>query len=128
MYPKFWEKVNKTKTCWLWTGARRGYKKRYGAFNLNGKIVQAHRFSYSLLNNIPNGLEIDHKCRVTLCVNPSHLEAVPHKENCFRGRLKTCQNGHSKHWKERPDGGRICMKCNRNRIRTKYKLAKELDQ
>ena len=67
---RFWSKVNKTDSCWLWTGK----KGRYGQFRLNGGIVGAHRVSWELANGpIPNGLLVCHSCDVPLCVNPAHL-------------------------------------------------------
>lgn len=82
---RFWRYVNKTDTCWLWTGsASRGY----GAFTVSvGRTgVSAYRYAYELLvGPIPNGLELDHLCRVRQCVNPAHLEPVTHRENLMRG-------------------------------------------
>ena len=82
---KFMKSVNKTDTCWLWTGYTN--KKGYGEFNLShGKRLFAHRFAYQLLiGPIPKGLVIDHLCRTRNCVNPSHLESVSIVENVRRG-------------------------------------------
>ena len=62
---RFWSKVNKTETCWLWTGALTG--RGYGHFWLNGHMVQAHRFAYG---DISPDLQLDHLCRVRTCVRP----------------------------------------------------------
>jgi hypothetical protein len=44
-----------------------------------------HRKHYEQFKGpIPDGLEIDHTCRNTRCVNPEHLEAVTHAENLRR--------------------------------------------
>lgn len=81
---RFWMKVEKTETCWVWLGAKQS--DGYGCFGVNGKILLSHRFSYELLKgDIPKGLELDHLCRNVKCINPSHLEAVTHKENMRRG-------------------------------------------
>lgn len=44
--------------------------------------IGAHRHSYqSLVGSIPDGLHLDHLCRVPACVNPEHLEPVTLAEN-----------------------------------------------
>ena len=93
------DKINKTKTCWIWTGENT--EKGYGRIYIKGKKLAAHRYFYEqTFGPIPKGLEIDHKCRVRNCVNPKHLEAITHRENVKRGwaeRIKTkthCPNGH----------------------------------
>jgi len=96
---RFWSKVNKTNTCWIWTGAS---DKGYGRLKINGKSIGAHRISYELHKGIiPEGLQIDHLCRNRICVNYDHLEAVTLRENIQRGlsgsnmRNKThCSQGH----------------------------------
>jgi hypothetical protein len=77
---EFWERVEKTGGCWLWTGSRNGG----GYGNYGGK--GAHRYAYELLKApIPPGLVIDHLCRVRHCVNPDHMEPVTQSVNCRRG-------------------------------------------
>lgn len=76
----FWDKVDKTETCWLWKGAPS--INGYGRASQENKVKQAHRISYELeYGSIPPGLHIDHLCRIRLCVRPSHLEAVTQSEN-----------------------------------------------
>lgn len=112
---RFWEKVNKTDECWLWTAGT--CKDGYGRFRLDGRVQQAHRVAYELLvGPIPEGLELDHVCRVTACVRPDHLEPVTHQENMARGhygRRDCCKRGHlftpeNTRWVE---SGRRCRKC-----------------
>lgn len=81
---RFEVKVNRTDSCWIWSGAIHG--NGYGVFRWNGRNGQAHRFSYEAHKGaIPVGLVIDHLCRVRNCVNPDHLEAVTQGENLRRG-------------------------------------------
>lgn len=83
--------------CWLWAG---GLNCGYGMFHMNGHTRQAHRVSYELyVGVIPEGLQLDHLCRETRCVNWRHLQPVTVKENLLRS-LKTssgqthCKRGH----------------------------------
>jgi hypothetical protein len=100
--PRFWAKVNKTETCWLWTGAKDA-RRGYGSISVNGRSVGVHRVSYEMHKGpIPDGLEIDHLCRVRSCVNPDHLRAVTQRENTLAGtsfsainaKRTECVNGH----------------------------------
>lgn len=103
LYQRFWAKVNKTDTCWLWTASA---PHGYGQIKAGGKFVKtlyAHRVAYEMLvGPIPEGLHLDHLCRVTRCVNPKHLEPVTRRENLLRGespmakhaRKTECLRGH----------------------------------
>lgn len=89
---RFWSKVVEGDDgCWLWTSASNyGYGNFYFETRDGGSpsnpYVGAHRFAYeSMRGEIPPGLHLDHLCRVTLCVNPWHLEPVSPEEN---GRRK----------------------------------------
>jgi len=77
--------------CWLWLG--KTSKRRGGrvdgriSLRIAGKHVsrRAHRVSYEHFRGpIPEGYEVDHGCRNTLCINPAHLEAVTPEENILR--------------------------------------------
>ena len=88
---RFWEKVEKTETCWLWKGGKSG--PGYGVIWADGRLAPAHRVSLILAGSPPPAeLEVDHLCRVPLCVRPDHLEAVTHAENLRRGNHR---NQHS---------------------------------
>ena len=83
---RFWRKVVPQPTgCWLWTANTTG-RNGYGRFSGDGGQMLAYRWTYEqLVGPVPEGMELDHLCRVRLCVNPSHLEPVSHRENCMRG-------------------------------------------
>jgi hypothetical protein len=123
---RFWAKVEPEPNsgCWLWTGAIGGGG--YGHFRL-GRIVRAsHRIAYEAMRGQhAAGLELDHLCRVTTCVNPWHLEAVTHKVNMHRSispvaqqRLKTaCPLGHPYDYVG-PNGKNVARRCYRCRLET----------
>jgi hypothetical protein len=79
---RFWAKVEKTPTCWLWI-AYVNPSTGYGQFGLtHGVMVGAHRFSYELVHGpVPDGFDVHHMCLTRRCVNPDHLEAVSRAEN-----------------------------------------------
>lgn len=82
--------------CWLWPGylAKGGYAK--GA--LGGRRGMIHRLAYELLvGPIPQGLTLDHLCRVRRCVNPAHLEPVTMAENLHRGNTLPAINAAKTH-------------------------------
>ena len=73
---RFWERVEKTETCWLWKGATFGNKKNpHPAFHFNGRNHYAYRivWLYFLQRTIPQNHYLLHKCDTPLCVNPDHL-------------------------------------------------------
>jgi HNH endonuclease len=72
--------------CAHWMGARDRWG--YGQFRLSsGRLVLAHRVAvvWSTGQPIPTDLEVDHLCRVRLCVAPAHLDVVPGRVNVARG-------------------------------------------
>jgi len=78
---RFWEKVEKTDTCWLWTGSvtKSG---GYGQLSIHNRPVRAHRFAYELIvGPIPEGLRVCHHCDVPRCVRPDHLFLGTAKDN-----------------------------------------------
>ncbi len=134
---RFWEKVEwRSKTgCLEWVGAlsysERDGKRRsfYGRFYWNEKYGSAHVYAYERIHgSVTKGLEVDHLCHNTRCVNVEHLEAVTPRENQLRGigtviatnLAKThCPKGHpydtnnTRTYK----GMRNCKRCNADRMR-----------
>lgn len=123
---RFFQKVVKTETCWLWTASKiKGYGQCHrGA----GKLSYSHRWLYELIHGpVPKGLECDHKCRNPSCVNPDHIELVTHKQNVNFGLspltsrtprpLKShCKHGHpynDENTKFDNTGRRFCVVCRR---------------
>jgi hypothetical protein len=118
---RFWAKVNKTDTCWLWTACKKA--DGYGQIGVGGgKLKSAHRLSYEMhVGPIPPGLVIDHLCRIRHCVNPAHMEAVTPQVNTARGigghnmSAKThCPSGHAytpDNIVRRADRKRSCRTC-----------------
>lgn len=111
-----WAKVDKTDTCWLWTGHIN--TSGYGQIRWGGPKARAHRIAYELeVGPIPEGLELDHLCRVRHCVNPSHLEPVTRRVNVHRGeggagrnsRKTHCPRGHA--YDYAVGGRRYCRTC-----------------
>lgn len=88
--------------CWLWLGALN--PEGYGVFGTGmrrPKTMLAHRWGYEyFVDPIPDGMQLDHICRVRCCVNPRHLRPVTSRENSYApGSLhnwsKThCPKGH----------------------------------
>ncbi len=151
---RFWLKVNKTSSCWLWIGSKDS--NGYGTFNMGRnehgviKYERPHRYAWFLTyGSYPaKGLVADHLCRVRSCCNPEHIEIVTPFENFRRGRLffnpkqKTIQRGfkaprlqtHCKRGHEftehniyyRPDGtSRQCRICLIERYRKRNKMVSD---
>ena len=142
---RFWPKVNKSGPapshapdlgpCWLWLGYCRDG--RYPWMYYEGRPLAAYRVAYILLvGPIPEGLQLDHLCRVASCVNPAHLEPVTQQENIRRqvAVITHCPQGHeytpenTGHW--RGKNGRsykYCRICSRvNAARTRRSIPERL--
>lgn len=83
----YWTRVNKTESCWLWTGAKTSAG--YGDVVFQRKHILAHRFSWALQNGeIPKGLLALHRCDTPLCVRPDHLFLGTDADNCADAMAK----------------------------------------
>lgn len=123
----FWARVEKTETCWRWTGHvdKDGYGRVDGG-------MRASRYAWEVFNGpIPTTtprLVVDHLCRNPWCVNPKHLELITDRENVLRGALtpvphpqgerEACIHGHpfsGDNLRIAPNGWRKCRTCERKR-------------
>ena len=74
---RFWSRVEKTETCWLWTGYI--CKTGYGQFKFNGISHNSHRLSLALHLGRPLAPRMfachapHSTCGNRHCVNPAHL-------------------------------------------------------
>lgn len=122
--------------CWLFAGFIE--KNGYGRLLKSVGAPGAHRVMYeNEVGQIPEGLHLDHLCRVRHCINPAHLEPVTWQENIRRGAQPWssrthCKNGHEfndqntlhvvyKGWNERK-----CRPCNTARAREYRRQKREL--
>ena len=95
---RFWQKVDKTPGCWLWTACVTGLG--YGQFRVThgAPTVYAHRWAYeAMVGPIPDELVLDHLCRTPSCVNPSHLEPVTQRINVLRGESPVAKRARQTH-------------------------------
>jgi len=85
---RFWSKVKKQSPHWIWQAATRS-EGRYGIFYFNGKIEAAHRVAWILTNgDIPDDMDVLHKCDIGLCVNPECLFLGTHMQNMQDRNIK----------------------------------------
>lgn len=89
---RFWSRVRKTETCWLWTGP---LYDGYGRIKRGRTIWPVHRMAWVMAGGeIPEGMQIDHKCRNRACVRVSHLQVVTQALNAQnRGAYRNSKTG-----------------------------------
>lgn len=91
--------------CWIWTSSKSvgGYGLIRIGLKKERRTKKVHRVAYEeFIGPIPEGLDLDHLCRVRDCFNPSHLEPVTRSENLLRGDLSN--NGGRLNWIACPKG------------------------
>jgi hypothetical protein len=120
-----------TSPCWI--SNRAAHSNGYTKIAYQGQTWLTHRFAYTVfIGDIPEGLQIDHLCRVRQCCNPAHLEPVTCRENLLRGdtltaheaQQHTCVNGHrfdEANTRITSKGQRACRACDATRSR-QYRL------
>lgn len=133
---RFWSYVDKTDTCWLWTGATNS--DGYGHIKIASKLIKAHRYALQLHSvELIEGLVCDHLCRVRNCVRPDHLEQVTNEDNLRRGAAgayqleKThCPQGHpydeSNTYNYLNKPRRQCRECGRVQLRARRNAVSRL--
>lgn len=103
---RFWAKVNRTDTCWLWTASTNG-RGHHGVFSLhstrrnqehNNGLFFAHRVAWALAGrDCQRGLELCHHCDVSRCVRLDHLFVGTHADNmrdaATKGRMGPRRGG-----------------------------------
>lgn len=117
--------------CHIWQ--RHVAPNGYGQICTPGRIRRiAHRAAYEVAKGpIPDGLQIDHLCKNTRCVNPDHLEAVTQRVNALRSNSPAALNAQKTHcprshpyaagnMRQRPNGSRVCLTCDRDSARRRY--------
>lgn len=102
--------------CWPWLGLSK-HKYGYGLFSLfnlkTGKFngVCSHRVAWMLYRgDIPDGLEVRHKCDNPECCNPNHLELGTHQVD-RNGTHKRPPLERTKHLQQ--NGNKRCRACRR---------------
>jgi hypothetical protein len=70
--------------CWLWLGQLN--RNGYGYVSVGGRKRVAHRVVWEVfVGPVPEGMVLDHTCRVRCCCNPNHIEPVTVRTNTRRG-------------------------------------------
>jgi hypothetical protein len=134
--------------CWLWFANVdvRGYPHFIIEAQADNVITRhhthrAHRIAYEMYRGpIPGDLPLDHLCRVPICVNPAHLEAVPQPENhrrVPRKKLTYCKRRHPfgddnaivmvRNDRPKTRLSRRCLTCERDRWRKAWHNRAETD-
>lgn len=71
--------------CWLWLGSISTCGYGQTSAMLGGRA--AHRCSFKAFKGeIPDRMEVDHRCGNRFCVNPEHLRALSHRDNVMSGK------------------------------------------
>ena len=132
---KFWEKVDKTEECWNWLAGKN--KKGYGNFcvsigNSRDKSWLAHRMAWTLeMGEIPNSMQVLHKCDNPSCVRPDHLFLGSNQDNVNdkmkKGRYKCLHGEDNPASKLTEDDVKLIRKLRKEKNYTYERLGKMFD-
>jgi HNH endonuclease len=121
---RFWDKVypEPNTGCWLWGGAWEG--SGYASFRVGRRMMKGHRLTYAAAHGHEPSGDTDHLCRQRPCVNPEHLQDVPHVVNVLRGEGLAAQQARQTHCRRAghplsgdnlyvipSTGARVCRAC-----------------
>jgi|SRR5215831_5280649 len=115
-----------------WTGHVNDWG--YGIVTWHGRSRKVHDVVFEhYYGPVPEGLELDHVCRVRDCFSPWHLEIVTKRENILRAvpyrsqvLKRFCPLGHPYDEDNTYlyQGHRHCKECVRRRVRERRALLK----
>lgn len=103
-WQRFWSRIEKTDTCWLWTGSTNSGG--YGSMWFFGGLRGAHRLMLFWMGKLSHPAYIGdgsndvvlHSCDNPRCVNPAHLSVGTNTQNqkeAYARRLRTPHRGSS---------------------------------
>jgi hypothetical protein len=112
---RLYARVEKTETCWLWTGFQKA--NGHGQIQLGRRgagLRGAHVVAWEAVNGpVPPGHVLHHICETPACVRPDHLTPMTRAEHArlHAYARTTCRRGHPfDGWK--PNGKhRTCSIC-----------------
>jgi hypothetical protein len=115
---RWWRDAQQDFGCWIWAGSSSG---GYGTIWNGERNVMAHVYGWEMTRGpLPEGMELDHVCRVPLCVKFTHFEVVTRATNISRRPpANECRQGHplvpGNVYRYPKSGARLCIACHPER-------------